>query len=214
MKLKGLLLPILILLTAFAHSESFLSKSNCVDGWIYDDLTGVAIEGVNVIYIDVSENEVVVNTVTTSPDGHYNICPKEPGVKQVFIWAPGFSTRRQDIKIFGRQPNLNFRLQRAATVQGTLLDASNQPISGAQLRVEYLQKDKFPLLVSSHSAVFKSGKDGLFRLRNIDAFRPVRLTVAHPDYDDYVVSPITFEPDQEIILKPMMIHKAREKTKE
>jgi hypothetical protein len=181
------------------------SDSGIIEVWTDSQQAGSPIEGANVILLDSSESEVGINTVRTSPDGHYIAVPNGPGPKYLLVWAPGFSPEREIVNVNSENQRIDFTLSTAGRIIGTISDISNRPIKGAHVNVEYFQRRDFPLVAQTLSGVLTSKQNGFFLIRNIEHARAIRVSVTHPDFEPYFSSPITLEPGQHITLNIILI---------
>jgi hypothetical protein len=192
-----------IINTGIGHSET-----PCLHGWIFDDQNGLALEGVNVNLVDAGESDVIITTVRSDPSGYYQICSREPGARPIIVWSTGYLPKRQWIELIGGKTAADFRLVKAATINGVVLNASNQPVTGARIEVQYIQNENFPLGINPTSGILNTTSEGKFMIKNIELNRPIFLTATHPEYKTYISSTMTLEAGQEISL-PIVIDRLK-----
>jgi protocatechuate 3,4-dioxygenase beta subunit len=80
---------------------------------------------------------------------------------------------------------LDAYLTTAATVEGTVLDPKGEPVVGAEVTLAFSEGDQMGLLTFFILGVERStvsGPDGRFRLKQLDASKPVKLGARHRDF--------------------------------
>ncbi len=116
---------------------------------------------------------------TTDDQGKFRMEHLEPGEKTLTASAPGFvSLRKSGVEVEeGREiAGLDLRLERGASIEGTVLGPDLKPVEGAMIRLEIdpmeRARGKRPNRQPS-----RSGPDGRFRLAELAA-EPVDLSIA------------------------------------
>jgi hypothetical protein len=157
-----------------------------IEGWIFDTQEGNPLPEANVILVESLDSQSVITTVKSGPDGNYKFNPTEPGLKHLFVWAPDFASKRQTILLASENKTVNHLLFKAARIIGSVTNESNEPIRGAEIVLEYLDRHDFPFSPDIVNGPARSNVEGHFLFRTVQPLERIRITATSPDYQTYV----------------------------
>jgi len=148
-------------------ATAVLGEGRALAGQVTDALTGRALVGARVALTE-DGISTAPRATTTAADGGFGFEGLLPRTHSLWVRLPGYAPR-EALPVVPRPEVLAVRLDPAATIDGTVIDARGRAVANAQVEVVARDLDNHPRWVSAASTGFQ---DALF---NAQAGRPAAL---------------------------------------
>ncbi|MFG6149247.1 carboxypeptidase regulatory-like domain-containing protein [Halobacillus sp. B23F22_1] len=140
------------------------ANSGAISGLVIDAITDDLLANVSVVIRQAGSSDQIVASATTSPFGNYTVSGLSPGSYTVTASLPGYGTITVGaIVVSDTTTNANISLiQLAGSIEGQLIDADGDPITGANLQLKLLNDLNVTIIT------ILANPDGSFVFSNIE----------------------------------------------
>lgn len=114
--------------------------------------------------------------------GMYELNGLPPGEKILIARAEGYGFAWKQVTLEPGEilSGVDFALEKAARLEGQVVDPQGLPVAGATVRLAY--KDMPPVVFDYQSPEAKTDPQGVFRIRNVTPTRDFYLQASHPSH--------------------------------
>ncbi len=176
-----MLTVVLVAVSRHAVAGSFdvrqaLEDSASIQGNVIDAATGKPVEAVVLLISRNPPREIGTRTVATS-NGRFELDGLSTGNATVIVRAEGFAPTTATVALTKRETAIEIPIQRAASIQGIVLDPDGTPVARAKVVPMYAAglRDK-PILEGLVGGRMDTREDGAFHLRNLVPGVPIHVT--------------------------------------